>query len=288
MECNHKIQLKNGALVPCGKCPSCLANLRSEWIFRLKEEYKSSVFSVFVTLTYDEEHVPEDYSVHKEDIQLFHKRLRKHFPNGDLRFYLVSEYGDHTFRPHYHGLYFFRSYYDHLYIYDIFQKSWQNGFISFGEVEEGSIVYCTKYCLKHTFTPSGRLPTFRLMSKMNGGLGSSYLDRMSNYHIINDQFCFVSADGKLNRMPKYYKDQLISRKYGKSGQNPLFIKRQNEKNDIYSKELNSKFLEGFYSWFKNHGEFTEEEAYNYYNQYVCDKSERADSLVLKHCKKQKF
>ena len=103
------LQLRDGSVVPCGKCPACLANQRSEWIFRLQQEYLVSSFSIFVTLTYDDEHVPLDFSVNKRDVQLFHKRLRKHFPSADLRYYLVSEYGDHTFRPHYHGLYFFKA-----------------------------------------------------------------------------------------------------------------------------------------------------------------------------------
>ena len=144
-----------------------------------------------------------DRSVNKKDIQLFHKRLRKHFPSKDLRFYLVSEYGDHTFRPHYHGLYFFKSKYDLKFLYDIFEQSWSLGFIKFGAVEEGSIVYCTKYCLKHSTTPLGCKDTFRLVSKMQGGLGSKYLEKMSDYHITNDQFAFVADAGKKCRMPKY-------------------------------------------------------------------------------------
>lgn len=66
-------------MVPCGKCPSCLANQRQEWVFRLKQEYEASVFAIFVTLTYSDENLPKDLSVNKKDIQDFHKRLRKHF-----------------------------------------------------------------------------------------------------------------------------------------------------------------------------------------------------------------
>lgn len=81
-------------------------------------------------------------------------------------------------------------------------------FLKFGNVEEGSIVYCTKYCLKHSSTPPGRTPTFRLVSKMAGGLGHSYLEKMSSWHIDAEQFAFVSADGRKCRMPKYFRDKL--------------------------------------------------------------------------------
>lgn len=46
------------------------------------------------------------------DIQLFHKRLNKYFHDKitnkyqNFRFFIVSEYGPTTFRPHFHALYF--------------------------------------------------------------------------------------------------------------------------------------------------------------------------------------
>lgn len=56
--------------------------------------------NAFVTLTYDDEHLPKDGSVSIRDMQLFIKRLRKQ--GYKFRYYLVGEYGDQTYRPHYH------------------------------------------------------------------------------------------------------------------------------------------------------------------------------------------
>ena len=48
-----------------------------------------------------------------QDLQLFHKRLNKHIHDKytktyqNFRYFVCSEYGKDTFRPHYHGLYFF-------------------------------------------------------------------------------------------------------------------------------------------------------------------------------------
>ena len=55
----------------------------------------------FVTLTYDEKHLPKDGSLCLEHVQLFLKRLRfgSAFP---LRYFLCGEYGEKTSRPHYH------------------------------------------------------------------------------------------------------------------------------------------------------------------------------------------
>lgn len=282
MECRKKILLKSGLIVPCGKCPACLANNRQEWIFRLQQEYKDSIFSVFVTFTYSDEFLPSD-GVCKEDMQKFHKRLRKHFPSGDLRFFVVSEYGDHTQRAHYHGLYFFKHKYELDYIYDIFLKSWSKGFIKFGEVEEGSIVYCTKYCLKLTLTPDGKNPTFRLISKMDGGLGSSYLEKMSDYHISNNQFIFVADNGKKCRMPRYFRDKIDPFK-GARKYNPLHFRIE----DDIAKDRGKKLSQDFGQYLSEHKFQSFEEARRGFEDFQRCKYENRDELLIKHVKKQKL
>ena len=268
--------MKNGNIVPCGKCPACLANLRQEWVFRLKQEYLDSAFAIFVTLTYDEDHVPENMSVNKKDVQDFHKRLRKHFPSRDLRFYVVSEYGDHTFRPHYHGLYFFKSTYEKSFIYDVFERSWHNGFCSFGDVEEGSIVYCTKYCLKSKVFPEGRTKPFRLVSKMNGGLGSYYLDKMKNFHNDQQQFSFVSYGGKTCRMPAYYKRKLSDRR-----------DRWQMFDEYYSRCIHDQ-QKRFAEYLQSHVGLSPDEAESRFTAFSKSIADRRDELILKHTKKQKF
>ena len=58
--------------------------------------------NAFVTLTYDEAHLPENGSLVPRDPQLFLKKLRKAYEPHKLRYFLVGEYGDETHRPHYH------------------------------------------------------------------------------------------------------------------------------------------------------------------------------------------
>lgn len=72
--------------------------------------------SFFITLTYDEEHVPkvvdEDsigFTLRKEDAQQFIKNLRRFFDYHNekkFRFYLCGEYGEFTHRPHFHAILF--------------------------------------------------------------------------------------------------------------------------------------------------------------------------------------
>jgi len=56
----------------------------------------------FVTLTYNEQHLPAGDALHPADLQRFLKRLRKSVYPDKLRYFAVGEYGEQTNRPHYH------------------------------------------------------------------------------------------------------------------------------------------------------------------------------------------
>jgi len=58
--------------------------------------------NAFITLTYDNENLPENATLVPKDLKDFQKRLRYH-ANIDLRFFSVGEYGEKTQRPHYHA-----------------------------------------------------------------------------------------------------------------------------------------------------------------------------------------
>lgn len=118
----------NVMLIPCGQCIGCRIRQREDWTTRIELEArdypKEEVW--FITLTYDDEHVPgmivktgeimrkvqytweagekRPSSVQillYEDIQKFLKRLRKAY-RGKLRYFVAGEYGEQTARPHYH------------------------------------------------------------------------------------------------------------------------------------------------------------------------------------------
>lgn len=60
----------------------------------------------FVTLTYSDDKLPEDFSLRPSDLQDFLKRLRRRIEPQRLRFFAVGEYGDTYGRPHYHAALF--------------------------------------------------------------------------------------------------------------------------------------------------------------------------------------
>jgi hypothetical protein len=103
--------------VPCGKCGYCLRNRQLDWTFRLSEEFRQSAYqSIFVTLTYNNQHLPwtddfDEVTLLTKDLQLFLKRMRiyqwrKTRALEQIRYYAAGEYGERFGRPHYHLIMF--------------------------------------------------------------------------------------------------------------------------------------------------------------------------------------
>ena len=100
--------------VPCGKCLECRIQYARAWADRCVLEAKQSKFNYFVTLTYDDEHLPYKNSLNPDHLKRFMNLLRKHFKrklgfDGKIRFFASGEYGNAGSRimnPHYHLLLF--------------------------------------------------------------------------------------------------------------------------------------------------------------------------------------
>jgi len=90
--------------IPCRQCLSCRLNRSSEWQTRLIHEGKRHSSKIFLTLTYDNENLPEFGSLQTRHLQLFIKRLRKAIAPIKIRYYACGEYGDTTRRAHYHAI----------------------------------------------------------------------------------------------------------------------------------------------------------------------------------------
>lgn len=100
--------------VPCGKCAECKQSFYNSVLQRALVEARTS-YMYFVTLTYDNKHIPiiklpsgeELYYFNYKHIQDMFKRFRnnKHL-DRDFRYLCVNEYGDTYSRPHAHLLIF--------------------------------------------------------------------------------------------------------------------------------------------------------------------------------------
>lgn len=94
--------------VPCGKCDACkkryIGSLRQRARFAC-EECDTDV--LFVTLSYNNDHLPAGCLPSMRDVQLFKKRLSELCRSRygvNLKYFVCSEIGSKTGRPHYHML----------------------------------------------------------------------------------------------------------------------------------------------------------------------------------------
>lgn len=252
-------------VVPCGKCMACLVNKRQQWVYRLKQEAKDHIHLQFLTLTYNDEHLPVidelsgQATLVKSDVQNFFKRLRKSIEPLKIRYYLVGEYGFKTKRPHYHVLLFglpvTREYNQKL------VSAWSDkegnpiGAIHQGKVTGSSICYTATYHIMRAYTEvDGVVPTFTLMSR-KPGIGYSYIDKRMQWHLKDrDRFYCQDLDGPKVSLPRYYSekiysdmDRMIHRKrvlemLGKlpCENSRLFIERREDYRDRILKVLQSK------------------------------------------------
>lgn len=100
--------------LPCGRCIGCRLERARQWAVRMVHECQMHEESSFLTLTYDDAHIPlvENSSgekvgtLCKKDAQAFIKALRKKIDPVKVRFFLCGEYGDKLSRPHYHVMLF--------------------------------------------------------------------------------------------------------------------------------------------------------------------------------------
>lgn len=199
--------VKIRTVVPCGKCSACLMNRRDEWIFRIKEEAKAYIENIFVTLTYDDEHLPYGQrapTLVKRDLQNFIKRIRHH--TDTFRYYALGEYGGNTLRPHYHLIIFNHGVDFYQQIFD----DWKNGFVYVSPLTPRRIGYICKYHLNVGDRPKGSAPSFTQMST-KPAIGSTYVKRMWNFHRQSVDRAYYSDEGVKRCLPRYYRNKLYSK-----------------------------------------------------------------------------
>ena len=208
------LDFPDGLLVPCGKCIACRISKRREWSIRMLHELEDHDKSVFVTLTYSDDYLPQNESLKKEDLQKFMKRLRKSLEKSErkIRYFACGEYGDKTERPHYHLIIFGPGLKpdDKELVMKAWDKcEWTNPHIrnkSFGLVEPESIAYVAGYIDKklsgdkaqEEYVDKSRIPVFRLCSL---GIGRQYCDEQAKQIT---EMLHLTHRGIRMSVPRYY------------------------------------------------------------------------------------
>ncbi len=212
--------------LPCGQCIGCRLERSRQWAMRCVHEASLYESNCFITLTYDNEHLPVDGSLNKRHFQLFMKRLRKRFEETRIRYYHCGEYGERFRRPHYHACLFNFDFLDKtlfresdttpLYTSDVLEEVWGLGFCTIGNVSFESAAYVARYIMKkvtgdlaedHYLTAPDEdgvvhklVPEYTTMSR-RPGIAREWYERFKSEVYPNDS---VVIRGRLMKPPRYY------------------------------------------------------------------------------------
>lgn len=160
----------------CGQCSECKLERSRQFAVRavLEQAMHPDDSCWFVTLTYDEQHVPRCnvldndgeilslMTLAPKDLDKFQKDLRAyydyHFQHQGIRYFACGEYGDLYKRPHYHYLFFNLPIPDltffkkkngySLYVSPLLQDLWKKGDVLIGSLCFESAAYVARYTLK--------------------------------------------------------------------------------------------------------------------------------------------
>jgi len=203
--------------LPCGQCHGCRLERSRQWAMRCMHEKRLWDASSFVTLTYDDVHLPSDGYLRKDDLRKFMYRIRKEFGAG-IRFFACGEYGDILGRPHYHVLFFNLDFPDKrfyrnakrgepLFTSPALDRCWAMGHAPFGEVTFESCAYVARYCMKlitgkYADILYGDMQREFCVMSRRPGIGSGYFDRYGRSEVyVHDS---VVVNGMAVRPPRFY------------------------------------------------------------------------------------
>ena len=222
MRCTHPRRIFNsgtgpmGLLVPCGRCLGCMIQKRTEWAMRMTHELSYWPDSAFITLTYDDGHLPDPPTIDKAVIQRFLKRLRKNLDHP-IKYFACGEYGDKLGRPHYHAIIFGLSSTDPSDRAAVKAAwpycDWHNRAIcqqSIKYVIPQRITYVAKYVnkikfgkMQQAYYDQGLKPPFRLVSS---GLGRRWAEDHKDQ--LQRTYKVRTIDGVQHTLPRYYINRL--------------------------------------------------------------------------------
>jgi hypothetical protein len=227
--------------LPCGQCIGCRMDRAKAWSIRCMHEASMWDKNCFITLTYNDENLPDNGMLKKEDFQLFMKRLRKRFKGQKstvdkdgkiiwpIRFYMCGEYGDRDGRPHFHALLFNFDFSDRvlwkktgagerLYRSAILEDLWKFGYSSVGDVTVKSAGYVARYVMKKVNGDAARHHYYAGYDQETGeclwapaefnrmslkpGIGQAWFDKF--YQDIYPEGKVVLEGGRKVKPPRFY------------------------------------------------------------------------------------
>lgn len=212
----HQLHLS----VPCGKCDECRSALQSEWQTRLlyhtHDTYKNGGVGVFLTFTYapNKLHyfpVPELSDVpcfdRSEVIEFLHAlkhRVQKHYGYDMYTYFLVSEYGKTTKRPHLHMAAYLKNGLDPTWFAETCRALWSDKGFMFPKYDHKRKMYVDNYNCPSDILFKSEYGSARYVSK--------YITKDISFYSIpalSDYIARCGASKISNCLPKHWQSNGI-------------------------------------------------------------------------------
>lgn len=231
-------------VIPCGKCIGCRLEYSKDWATKGIFEAEMHDQNWFLTITYDDEHLPEaddmigehgevicknpNGTLRPADMVNFNKKIRDKYQRvhniRGIRVMYCGEYGEKNQRPHYHGIYFGLPLYDmkfheynenHEALYRIpeLEELWGKGMVVAAEVNWNTCAYVARYITKKVGLPTqeayykrlGIEPEFFRMSR-RPGIGREYFEKHKKEIYASDNLVIKKYGGGTMKVkpPRYY------------------------------------------------------------------------------------
>ena len=228
--------------VPCGRCIGCRLEKSRQWAVRMMHEASLHEFNCFITLTYDEKHLPRFASLDKRAFPKFIKRLRKAVWPLRFSYFHAGEYGGTFGRPHYHACIFGYDFPDKVvwtvrnghtvWRSALLESCWKFGLSEVGSLTFESAAYVARYVVAKKLgkeaesaydvvdVSSGevvgrREPEYATMSR-RPAIASNWFKQYHQDVYPSDQ---VIARGSPSKPPRYY-DKMLAGDLGPGMQGP--------------------------------------------------------------------
>jgi hypothetical protein len=243
--------------IPCGGCVGCRLDHAGQWAARLTHEAKFHEKKCFLTLTYDDLHLPENNQLVVKHLQDFMKKLRrrlnyKHKKSESdylkLRYFACGEYGETSLRAHYHMILYGCDFSDRkkhsksssgdqLWKSEVLDEIWGHGHCLIGSVTPQSCGYVARYIMKKVtgsqandhyaaVNPSTgewylQKPEFVVMSR-RPGIGQAYYEKYKDEIFASDS---IVINGNEVPVPTYY-TKLLAKENSDKHEETLFKRSQ--------------------------------------------------------------
>lgn len=229
--------------IPCGQCIGCRLDYSRQWADRCMLEAKQYKYNQFVTLTYDDAHLPpfkpyfdpntgevdQRPMLRKKDLKRFlnslRKRFQRDFDHVGIRFFGCGEYGELRFRPHFHVLLFNCDFPKKvlwaenkggkLYTSSLLSEVWGKGIAVTADLTWDTCAYTARYTMKKQ---KGKLAQFQ-----KAGHELLFDEGDGNYEAWQPEFVVMSRKPGIGRQyfedhkhEIYATDEIFVQKDGKS------------------------------------------------------------------------